>query len=202
MAAPLADDAPAALADAQASLFEEPACLRALHEHAMPLLRTYPAPRVWLADCAHAEDTLAIAALLREHRLLERTQVFVSAPRADALARIRSDRLSPRRLTACRAAWRALGGEVEPDATHVRDGEFIWVEQALGAGASFSEFELIVCRRALCDFGPGLRARVLHLFAESLPLLGMLYASADRLGGLGPRFAERADCPGLYRRVA
>eukprot|EP01041_Mallomonas_annulata_P037157 gene37157-60403_t len=49
-----------------------------------------------------------------------------------------------------------------------------WAQYSLVTDASFNEFHLIVCRRALGDFGPGLRRRALQLFHDSLALFGVL----------------------------
>src|SRR5471032_2403429 len=50
----------------------------------------------------------------------------------------------------------------------------IWAQYNLVTDASFNEFQLIVCRRALPDFGPLLRQRVLQLFHASLAPFGVL----------------------------
>jgi chemotaxis protein methyltransferase CheR len=67
-------------------------------------------------------------------------------------------------------------------------GRITWAQYNLVTDASFNEFQLIVCRRALPDFGPLLRQRVLRLFHESLARLGVLGIDRelddhDRLAG-------------------
>jgi chemotaxis protein methyltransferase CheR len=49
-----------------------------------------------------------------------------------------------------------------------------WAQYNLVTDASFNEFQLIVCSRALADFGPVLRQRTLKLFHDSLSLFGVL----------------------------
>ena len=49
-----------------------------------------------------------------------------------------------------------------------------WAQYNMVTDASFNEFQMIVCQRALPDFGPLLRQRVLRLFHDSLSLFGVL----------------------------
>ena len=49
-----------------------------------------------------------------------------------------------------------------------------WAQYNLVTDASFNEFNLIACQRALPDFGPLLRQRVLQLFHDSLVPFGTL----------------------------
>jgi chemotaxis protein methyltransferase CheR len=49
-----------------------------------------------------------------------------------------------------------------------------WSQYNLVTDASFNEFQAIICRRVLPDFGPMLRQRVLRLFHESLARFGVL----------------------------
>ncbi|UUZ51870.1 chemotaxis protein [Massilia sp. B-10] len=49
-----------------------------------------------------------------------------------------------------------------------------WAQYNLVTDASFNEFQLILCRKALADFGPVLRQHTLQLFHDSLSLFGVL----------------------------
>jgi hypothetical protein len=49
-----------------------------------------------------------------------------------------------------------------------------WAQYNLVTDASFNEFQMILGHRALPDFGPSLRKRVLQLFDDSLAPFGML----------------------------
>ena len=54
-------------------MFRDPAYFRALRETVVPLLRTYPSLKVWVAGCSTGEEVYSLAILLREEGLLERT---------------------------------------------------------------------------------------------------------------------------------
>ncbi len=79
-----------------------------------------------------------------------------------------------------------------------------WAQYNLVTDASFNEFQLIVCRRALADFGPMLRQQTLKLFHDSLSLFGVLgldrpFDDGDALRGhYQPVFAQQA----WYKRVS
>jgi chemotaxis protein methyltransferase CheR len=49
-----------------------------------------------------------------------------------------------------------------------------WAQYNLVTDASFNEFQMILGHRALPDFGPALRRRVIQLFDDSLAPFGML----------------------------
>lgn len=192
----------------QHGLFDRPARLHILHSEVMPRLRSYPAPRVWLAEATGPEDVLALTVLLAEHRLLARTQVFVTAAEEAQLVRARRDTISASRLADCARAYRDVGGLCGPGEfislhegiAHLRaHGEFVWATHGLETDASFNEFDLIVCMRPLAECGP--QHRVLRLFSGSLPLLGMLCVIPLSLGMHLPGFTGLAPAAGLYRRA-
>jgi chemotaxis protein methyltransferase CheR len=57
-------------------MFRDPSYYRALREHVVPLLRTYPSLKVWVAGCSTGEEVYSLAVLLREERLLARTLIY------------------------------------------------------------------------------------------------------------------------------
>ena len=78
-----------------------------------------------------------------------------------------------------------------------------WAQYNMVTDASFNEFQIIVCQRALSDFGPLLRSRTLRLFHESLSLFGIIGIDREMDGNdpLGvcyqPVFAHQA----WYKRI-
>ncbi len=51
----------------------------------VPLLRTYPSLKVWVAGCSTGEEVYSLAILLREEGLLERTLIYATDINANAL---------------------------------------------------------------------------------------------------------------------
>ena len=79
-----------------------------------------------------------------------------------------------------------------------------WAQYNLVTDASFNEFQLILCRRALADFGPALRHKTLTLFHDSLARFGVLgldreLDESDPLcASYAPVFAHQA----WYKRIS
>jgi chemotaxis protein methyltransferase CheR len=69
-----------------------------------------------------------------------------------------------------------------------------WAQYNLVTDASFNEFQAIVCFRALADYGPVLRQRVLRLFHESLEVFGVL--------GLDRELTPSDALAGSYQQLA
>ena len=91
-------------------MFRDPSYFRALREKVVPLLRTYPSLKVWVAGCSTGEEAYSLAILLRGRKapgadadLRHRHQ---SADPAEGRSR-RLRRRSPRRLHATTTADRA-----------------------------------------------------------------------------------------------
>lgn len=205
-----------ALTERPVSLFDNPAYFNRLRDVMSPWLRSCPSPRIWLAECACAEDAFALAILLGEEGLLEKSQIFATAEDESLLREASSGRFDAGKLAAYGANYLAAGGKRELSDYVGRDGDAMafaealrgnitWAQYSLATDASFNEFQMIVCRRVLQDFGGQLRRRTLQLFYESMPLFGIL--SIDReLEMANAPFAQRytpvvEEC-GLYRRIA
>ncbi len=59
-------------------LFRDPEYFRAIREQVVPLLRTYPSIKLWVAGCSSGEEVYSYAILLHEAGLLERTLIYAT----------------------------------------------------------------------------------------------------------------------------
>ncbi|GIZ50624.1 CheR family methyltransferase [Noviherbaspirillum aridicola] len=205
-----------ALTQRPASLFDDPEYFRQLREVMTPWLRSCPSPRVWLAECGTAEDACALAILLAEEGLHEKTHIFATAEDEGLLRDASSGRFAAGRLAEYVYNYRAAGGKRELSDYFGRDAggplfsealrsNITWAQYSLATDASFNEFQMIVCRRALRDFGGHLRRRTLQLFYESMPLFGILSVDERDDMQAAPfvqRYKPVAEACGLYRRIA
>ncbi|MCI5224465.1 MAG: protein-glutamate O-methyltransferase CheR, partial [Candidatus Electrothrix sp. AR4] len=57
-------------------MFRNPPFYRSLRKEVIPLLKTYPFIKVWLAGCATGEEAYSIAILLKEEGLLKKATIF------------------------------------------------------------------------------------------------------------------------------
>lgn len=168
-----------------AAMFDDPEEARMLRQAGAACLRGAALPKVWLADCAGAEQAWTLAVLLAEQGLLAHTELHCTVASDELLAEAQDAAIPLERLAECEAAYaRAGGGGRLADHFHVAGQRAVllpelrsritWAQYNLVTDASFNEFNLIVCRRALPDFGPLLRQRVLQLFHASLAPFGVL----------------------------
>lgn len=173
-----------ALYVAPAAMFDDAEETRQLRQ-ALACLRGVALPRIWLADCAGAEQAWTLAVLLAEEGLLAQTEIYATVASDELLAEAMDASFAPERMADYQAAYARSGGGGQLAAHFETAGKravllpqlrsrITWAQYNLVTDASFNEFQLIVCRRALPAFGPVLRQRVLHLFHASLAPLGVL----------------------------
>ncbi len=91
-------------------MFRDPPFFRALRDEVLPRLRTYPTVRVWVAGCSTGEEVYALAILLREEGLLDRSIVYASDVSPDALERAERGIYELERVAQCGANYAAAGG--------------------------------------------------------------------------------------------
>jgi chemotaxis protein methyltransferase CheR len=181
-----------ALSVAPAQLFDDPEHARALRIVLASCLRSSAVPKVWLAECAGAEEAWSLAILLAEEQLHMRTEIYATVANEELLAEVAGASIPLARMDQCQDNYARSGGaarltdyfEVKGKRAtlvpHLKN-RITWAQYNLVTDASFNEFQVIICRRALPDFGPLLRRRVLKLFHDSLSLFGVL--GIDRVIG-------------------
>jgi chemotaxis protein methyltransferase CheR len=174
-----------ALAIAPSGLFDDPAWAREAREVLGKSLPSAALPKIWLAECAGIGEAWTLAILLQEAGLLARTEIFATIANEERLAETRDATLDAAALPALRERYAEAGGSgTLADWFEIKDGRAVllprlraritWAGHNLVTDASFNEFQAILCRRALADFGPMLRQRVLRLFHDSLARFGVL----------------------------
>ncbi|QBE67467.1 chemotaxis protein [Pseudoduganella lutea] len=174
-----------ALGVAPASMFDDPDEATQLLAVAGQCLPGAPLPKVWLADCAGAEQAWTAAVLLAERQLLWRTEIHATVPSDELLEEALTASIPLDKMGDYQRCYERAGGSGRlSEYFHLEHGRMvpvpqlksriIWSQYNLVTDSSFNEFQLILCRRALPDFGPLLRRRVLRLFHDSLAVLGVL----------------------------
>ncbi|QGZ38483.1 chemotaxis protein methyltransferase CheR [Pseudoduganella flava] len=198
-----------------ATMFDDPQEAMQLLSVTEQCLPGAPLPKVWLADCAGAEQAWTVAVLLAERQLLWRTEIHATVPTDEQLHEAQHAAISVERMNEYQGCYERAGGSGRlSEYFHLEGGRMVpvpqlksritWAQYNLVTDASFNEFQLIVCRRALPDFGPLLRQRVLHLFDNSLAVLGVMgidreLGEHDRLAGQYVQLTQRQP---WYKRIA
>jgi len=209
-----------------AAMFDDAEEARLLRQACAACLHGAALPKVWLADCAGAEQAWTMAVLLAEQGLLARTELHCTVASDELLTEAQDASIPMERLAACQASYErarsgaAAGASGTPGAGRLADyfqvigqravplpqlrSRITWAQYNLVTDASFNEFNLIVCRRALPDFGPLLRQRVLQLFHASLAPFGVLALDRqfDESEALAAFYKPLLPLQPWYKRIA
>lgn len=196
-------------------MFRDPGYYRALREHVLPVLATWPSPKIWVAGCSTGEEAYSLAILLEEEGLLDRCILYATDINEEALRRARDGMFPLDRARQFTENHRKAGGRGSLSdhyrAAHdamVMDARLrrriTFAEHSLATDAAFSEVHFVSCRNVLIYFRSPLQDRALGLFHESLcrnGFLGVGSRETPRFSAWADRFAEVDRSHRLYRRV-
>lgn len=207
-------DVTRALAVPAARLFDRPEWARRQRTALSDSLRPTALPKVWLPEAAGVGEAWTLAILLAEEKLYGRTEVFATLASDELLAEVREATLPAAQLHEAQQDYEASGGSGRlADYFEVSNGRarllprlrerITWLQYCLVTDASFNEFHAILCCRALPDFGPVLRQRVLRLFRDSLALFGVigLDRELDGTDAAASDYQRLFDDGAWYKRV-
>jgi chemotaxis protein methyltransferase CheR len=167
------------------TLFRDPKFFRCVRDRVVPVLRTYPYPRLWVAGCSTGQEAYSLAILLREEGLYERCRIYATDINEAVLEQARNGLLPLACLDEYQHNYRASGGVRNLADYYTRGKSWAVIDPAvleriavfrhdLARDASFNEFHVIFCRNVLMYFEPALRDRVHQLFRDSLVRFGFL----------------------------
>lgn len=166
-------------------MFRDPTFFLALRQHVVPILRTYPFVRIWHAGCATGEEVYALAIVLDEEGLYDRSRIYATDMNADALDRAKAGAFPLSRMREYTSNYLQAGGSRSFSEYYTASYDaalfdsklrrnVLFAQHNLATDTSFSEFNLILCRNVLIYFDRSLKERVYKLFADSLASLGVL----------------------------
>lgn len=166
-------------------MFRDPAYFRALREQVVPLLRTYPSLRVWVAGCSTGEEAYSLAILLREEGLLERSLIYATDINGQALQRAEAGVYELERIAGFTENHRRSGGQTSlSDYYTAAYGRavfdkslrknMVFSDHSLATDSVFAEVQLVSCRNVLIYFNRELQDRSIGLFREALCRRGFL----------------------------
>lgn len=167
------------------TMFRDPELYRSFRSDVVPLLRTYPSPRVWVAGCATGEEAYALAIVLEEEDVLRRTTIFATDINEDMLAVAKLGTYPVERMRRYEEAYALAGGRgsltdhysVTGRIARLNRGlveRITWAHHNLVTDGSFNDFHMIACSNVLIYFRPSLQERAHRLFYDSLIRGGFL----------------------------
>lgn len=181
-------------------LFRDPHYFRSLRENVVPLLRTYPSLKVWVAGCSTGEEAYSFAILLREAGLLERTLIYATDINPHTLQKAQDGVYEIERVASFTENHRLSGGtgslsdyytaaygKVMLDRSLRQN--IVFCDHSLATDSVFAEVQLVSCRNVLIYFNRELQDRALGLFREALCRKGFLGLGAKE----SVRFSAYAD---------
>jgi chemotaxis protein methyltransferase CheR len=181
-------------------MFRDPGYFRALREQVIPMLRTYPSLRVWVAGCSSGEEAYSLAILLEEEGLLDKTILYATD-------------INPQTLQVAAAGVYDLSRIAGFTANHHKSGarsslsdyytaaygravfdkslkeHIVFSDHSLATDSVFAEMQLVSCRNVLIYFNRKLQDRALGLFRDALCRQGFLGIGAKE----SLRFSSEAD---------
>jgi chemotaxis protein methyltransferase CheR len=196
-------------------MFRDPQYFRALRERVMPILRTYPSLKIWVAGCSGGEEAYSLAILLREEGLLERTLLYATDINVRALRIAQAgvydvDRLSGftenHRLSGAKTSlsdyYTAAYGKAMLDPS-LRE-RIVFSDHSLATDAVFAEVQLVSCRNVLIYFDMVLQDRALGLFHDALSHKGFLGVGAKesvRFSSFSSSFEAFVERDRIFRKA-
>ena len=197
------------------AMFRDPAFYAAFREQVVPVLRTYPFTRIWVAGCSTGEEVYSLAILLAEEGLYERARIYATDINEVVLERAREGvfplekmqqytrELPPRRRQREFSEYYVAGYEGALFSRSLLDN-VVFAQHNLVSDRAFNEFNVILCRNVMIYFDRPLQNRVHELFYESLApfgVLGLGHKESIRFTPLEDGYEKLDADERLYRKV-
>jgi chemotaxis protein methyltransferase CheR len=181
-------------------LFRDPPYFLALRRTVVPLLRTYPSLRVWVAGCSTGEEVYGLAILLHEEGLLARSLIYATDINPQALQKAEAGVYEVDRIPGFIENHRRAGGRTSlSDYYTAAYGravfdkmlrkQVVFSDHSLATDSVFAEVQLVSCRNVLIYFDRELQARAVGLFRDALCRRGFLGIGAKESLRFSPHTA-------------
>jgi chemotaxis protein methyltransferase CheR len=181
-------------------MFRDPEYFRALRDKVLPVLRTYPSLRVWVAGCSAGEEAYSLAILLREEGLLANTLIYATDINPQSLQKAAAGVYAVERIAGFTANHHRSGARCSLSDYYtaaygravfdrsLRD-HIVFSDHSLATDSVFAEVQLVSCRNVLIYFNRELRDRALGLFHDALCRNGFLSLGSKE----SVRFSPQGD---------
>ena len=198
------------------AMFRDPSFYVAFREKVVPLLRTYPFTRIWVAGCSTGEEVYSLAILLDEEELLDRARLYATDINEAVLERARLGVFKLDKMQEYTQNYLQAGGSRAFSEYYVADYDgavfdrrlvehAVFAQHNLVSDGSFNEFHVIVCRNVMIYFDRSLQERVFRLFHDSLANFGVLalgHKETIRLSSFASSYEELDPRERIWRKAA
>lgn len=181
-------------------MFRDPSYFHSLRQTVVPLLKTYPSLKVWVAGCSTGEEVYSLAILLREEGLLPRTLIYATDINPQTLQKAEAGVYDLERIAGFTENHRRSGARSSLSDYYTAAYDravfdkalkqhIVFSDHSLATDSVFAEVQLVSCRNVLIYFNRALQDRAIGLFHEALCRRGFLgIGSKESL-----RFSSYAD---------
>jgi chemotaxis protein methyltransferase CheR len=197
------------------SMFRDPTFYVAFRDQVVPMLRTYPFTRIWVAGCSTGEEVYSLSILLQEEELYDRTRIYATDINETVLERAREGVFPLEKMKEYTENYIRAGGKRSFSEYYLAKYEgalfnrsltenVVWAPHNLVQDRSFNTFNVILCRNVMIYFDRALQTRVHQLFYDSLEHLGILalgHKESIRFTGVERAYEELDAQERLYRKV-
>jgi chemotaxis protein methyltransferase CheR len=198
------------------AMYRDPTFYVTFREKVVPLLRTYPFTRIWVAGCSTGEEVYSLAILLAEEGVYDRTRIYATDINESVLDRARAGVFPLDKMREYTENYIKAGGQRAFSEYYLAkyDGaqfqrslveNVVFAQHNLVSDRSFNEFNVVVCRNVMIYFDRALQDRVHRLFYESLTMFGVLALGAKESIKFSPfedRFEDLDANERLYKKVS
>lgn len=195
-------------------MFRDPGYFHALRTEVLPVLRTYPSLKFWVAGCSTGEEVWSFAIMLDEEGLLDRTILYATDINRHSLRQAESGTYPLDRAARFSRNYQQAGGRASLSDYYTcayggmlldrrLRNQIVFADHSLSTDSVFSEVHLISCRNVLIYFDKVLQDRAVGLFQESLVHRGFLGLGSHESLQFGAHAGsfERIDADRrIYRR--
>lgn len=195
-------------------MFRDPGFFVLMREQIVPVLRTYPLLRVWIAGCSSGEELYSMAILLHEEGLLARTTLYATDINPEALRKAQAGIYPLDRIAAFTENHRQAGGKSSLSKYYTARYEsavfdrslreqVVFADHSLATDSVFAEVQLVCCRNVIIYFDRSLQERAIGLMKDSLcrrGFLGLGSRESLQFSQHGAAFKELAPSGSWYQR--
>jgi chemotaxis protein methyltransferase CheR len=198
------------------AMFRDPSFFVSLRQKVVPLLRTYPFSRIWVAGCSTGEEVYSLAIVLAEEGLADRVRIYATDINEAVIETAKLGVFPLEKMQEYTQNYIRAGGTRSFSEYYVAryDGALfarslvdaaVFAQHNLVSDAAFNEFNVIVCRNVMIYFAEPLQRRVHSLFYESLATFGVLALGQKETIRFSPhaeRYEELDAAERLYKKAA
>lgn len=196
-------------------MFRDPTYFQSLREEVVPLLKTYPSLKIWIAGCSTGEEIYSLTILLKEERLLDKTLIYATDINPNVLSKAKMGIFDAEVIQTATKNYQLSGGKgslsdyytaqygavkMDPSLTK----KVLFTDHSLATDNVFSEVQFVSCRNVLIYFDRDLQDRAFSLFEESLPhggILGLGSKESIQFSSIAEKFHPLVKEDKIYQKV-